>query len=261
MLEWLFGSGLKTKEADKAVEKIRDEYNHYIVHYQKGTKEKEAFESRLKIARLKMMDMGFFLSEEIKIVKGLLASAEERRRESEFRDQRPKPDPGKAKSYADRVIEKLQKAIEPYPSRGIHPEANMDVDKLYGTLEWIGREIWPRLAGVLRELSGQPLSQLENDLARLLPGGGRLSKEEEVYQMLLNQKAPLNRISVQQKELLLHAAFWIHRARRFMDKYRDKARGSQKDILEKALAYWDKVIVDFRLKDLQPPLEESHEYR
>ncbi len=257
MLEWLFGSGLKEKEIDKAITKIREEYNHYIVHYQKGTREKDDFESRLRIARLKMMDMGFFLSEEIKIVKGLIAKDEERLRELEISGARTKPDPGKNKSYADRVIEQLQKAIEPYPSRGIHPEANLDVDKLYGTLEWLGRDIWPNLAGALRRMTYKSLHTLENDLAGLLPGPGRLSKEEEVYKALLASKAPLNRISFQQKELILQAAFWLHRVRRVMMENIGNAKGKDKEITEKALAFWDKVIVDFRLKDIQPPSEEK----
>lgn len=257
MLEWLFGKKLSPAEIDRTIEKIRQEYDHYIVHFQKPPTAKHQFEERLRRARLTLMDMTFFLGEELKILQRLLREAEEEAQRRQNEPPKPPSQPGKAKSYADRVLEKLQKAIEPYPSRHLHPEANIDVDRLYGTLEWLARDIWPLLVPHLRELDPRTLQRREEELSRLIPGPGKLSKEEEVYRALLEARAPLHRIALQQKELILQAAFWIHRSRALLCRGAQVTDPRVREGFEKALAFWDKIILDFRLRDLKPPAEEK----
>ncbi len=256
MLDWLLGKGLKAQEIEKAVEKILQEYDHYIVHYQKPPRAKQEFENRYRLARLKMMDMAFFLSEEIKILKALMAKAEEEKREQLLAEMNPRPKSDKPKSYADRVIEKLQKAIEPYPSRGIHPQANLDVDKLYGALEWLATSIWPQMVPHLRTIDSQKTRERDLELSQLIPASGRLGREEEVYKSLLTEPAPLNRIAQQQKELILRASFWLHRTRVLIQTGSASNDTRIKEVCEKALAFWDRIIVDFRLRDLKPPKED-----
>lgn len=257
MLEWLLGKKLSVKEIEKAIEKIRQEYNHYIVHFQKPPKAKEEFEARYRVAHLKMMDMTFFLNEEIKILQALISRAEEERQEAEWQNAKPPPDPHKKKSYADRVLEKLQKAIEPYPSRKIHPNANLDVDKLYGTLDWLAKDIWPLLVPHLRALDPNRLRERDHELSQLIPGEGKLNQEEEVYRTLLATNAPLNRLAKQQKELILQAAFWIHRSRKLLEAGSHSQDTKTQQACAKALAFWDRIIVDFRLRDLKPPSEDK----
>lgn len=256
MLEWLLGKGLKTREIEKAVEKILQEYDHYIVHYQKPPKPKQEFERRYRLAQLKMMDMTYFLSEEIKILKSLISRAEEESRQQLLAEMNPRPKNTKPKSYADRVIEKLQKAIEPYPSRGIHPEANYDVDKLYGALEWLATSIWPQMVPHLRTIASDKTRERDLELNQLIPGGGRLGREEEAYKALLTEPAPLNRIAQKQKELILRASFWLHRTRGLIYSGTTSNDPRVKEVCDKALAFWDRIIVDFRLKDLKPPKED-----
>lgn len=254
MLDWLLGKkGLSGKEVEKALAKIRAEYDHYIVHFQKPPRAKEEFEARYRKAHLGMMDMTFFLNQEIKILQGLIQKAEEEAQERQWRETFPKPDPGPRKSYADRVLEQLQKAIEPYPSRRIHPEANLDVDKLYGALEWLSTSIWPLMLPHLRALDPVRARELDEALCELIPGGGKLGKEEEVYKALLTSKAPLNRIALQQKELILRAAFWLHRSRDLLRRGQDSGDARIQEVCLKALAFWDRIIADFRLKYLKPP--------
>lgn len=247
----LFGK-LSTAEIKKALDKIRAEYDHLIVHYSQTTEPKLRFEERVRQADLRRFDMTTFVGLEMKTVKELLAQAEEKLRQDEIEAARPaKP----ALSYADRVLLKLQAQIKGYPALDIHPEASPDVAKLYGTLDWFKLKVWPEVLPVLRQKDPNPSNlQLEDELIHLTPYQGRLPKELDAYRVTLASQPSLSHLTKAQNRCILQAAQHLHRLReRVGQAAAVKLTPREQEMLAKTLAFLDKVIADFRLKDLRGP--------
>lgn len=247
----LFGK-LKTAEIKQALDKIRTEYDHLIVHYSQTTEPKQRFEARVHQADRQRFDMTTFIGLEMKTVKELIAQAEEGLRQAEIEASRPaKP----ALSYADRVILKLQRQIAGYPSLEIHPEASLDVMKLYGTLDWFRAKVWGEVLPVLRTKAPHPQNlALEDELSHLTPYGGRLPKEVEAYRLTLAGNPSLSQLTKAQNRCILQVAQHFHRLRdRIAEAAQAPLADRERQMLTKTLAFLDKVIADFRLKDLKAP--------
>jgi len=242
---------LTDTEIDKVLRKIRAEYDHYIVHYLKTPDTKRKFEERYAEALRHRMDLTRFLSVEIQVVQSLVEKAE-----AEASVEAPAPKAAAKKgSYADRVIEQLRARIRDYPALGLpeHPEKSPDVDKLYGTLRWFRREIWEILYPLfLGKCPSPALFQADVDLGALTLQGDKWPKEVETYWALLMGKADLSQVARAQNRCLLQGGQLVHRIRGLLA----EAQGvkaltpAEKDSVTRALAFCDRVLGDFRLKEL-----------
>jgi hypothetical protein len=245
--------GLSAKEITKTIDKIKEEYDHYIVRFGKTLEMKRRFENRLYQADRDRMDMTVFLGIEVGVIQELVRKEEERIRARENLPLKKKP---QTQSYADRVLAKLQKKIENYPSLSIHPEASMDVEKLYGTLEWFNAQIWGELKkGLKKRLTPRQLTKLEMSLESLVSYQGQLPKEVLHYQRLLcSQDASLKQISLQQNSLIQNASFFWHRLLDLVRRVDSELGipGVEGAFYKKSITFLSQTIADFRLKDLKP---------
>lgn len=255
MRQMAFKHKLTAQEIKLACEKIRQEYDHFIVRYMKTPGVKKQFEDRLYMADLKRMDMTFFIAQEMKVLQELILQAETEKVEAERKAATASQGRTtvQGKSYADRVIERLQKQIEDYPSLPIHPGVGPDVEKLFGTINWIYTSLWPNFSPILRDQGLALRLLLEDEFPHLTPHNGRLPKDLDHLAHLIDTAAPLNQQSQQQKICLVKGASLIHH----LHKATQEALGrrvtkGQKEYLEKVQAYLSKVIVDFRLKNISP---------
>lgn len=244
---------LKPQEVARALDKIRQEYDHYIVRYMKTPAVKKQFEDRIYMADLKRMDMTFFIAQEMKVLQELIVQAETEKADAEKKAfQAGQRNPG-GKSYADRVLEKLQKQIEDYPTLAVHPQASLDVEKLYGTILWIYQNLWPQLAPILRDQGLPQRMVLEDEFSACTPNQGKLPKDLDHLAHLLETGAPLNQQSQQQKICLVKGAALVGHLLGAVELLEGRRLPSnQTPYLVRISAYLRKTIQDFRLKNILP---------
>lgn len=242
---------LTSREIDRTVERIRAEYDHFIVHFLKTPEAKRKFEDRYALALRNRTDLTTFLGAEMQVVKTLVEKA--RVEEAEV----PVPVKGRPRprSYADQVIEQMQARIREYPSLGLpaHPEKSPDVDKLYGTLRWFRKEIWDVLYPLFLSKCASPaLFVADTDLGALTLQGDKWPKEIEVYWALLNGKAEMSQVARAQNRCLLQGAQLLVRVKRLLDSASmEKALTPQeRESVQRAQAFCDRVLADFRLREL-----------
>ena len=246
-------SRLNDQEIDRAVARIRAEYDHFIVHFLKTPDFKRKFEERYTVALRNRTNMTAFLGAEMQVVTTLL----ERARVEAENPPPPPPDKfGKKVSYADKIIEQLREKIRDYPDLGLppHPEKSPDVDKLYGTLRWFRKELWDHLYPIfLGKCASPALFAADTDLGALTLQGDKWPKEVEVYWALLNNdKTDLSQVARAQNRCLLQGAQLLQKIKRILDSAvtEPALTPQERDVVKKARAFCDRVLNDFRLKEL-----------
>lgn len=245
-------SSLTPQEIDKALGRIRAEYDHLIVHFTKTAEPKRKFEDRYAQALRNRLDLTTFLGAEMHVVRTLVERA---RDEATQLPKVDKPAPSRKMSYADKVVEQLRARIKDYPSLGLpdHPEKSPDVDKLYGTLRWFRRELWDVLYPVFLSKCASPaLFVADTDLGALTLQGDRWPKEVETYWALLNGTAELSQVARAQNRCLLQGAQLLVRIKRILDAavVEKSLTPLERDHVKRAQAFCDRVLADFRLKEL-----------
>lgn len=243
---------LSEQEIDRAVRRIRSEYDHYIVHFHKTIEVKRKFEDRYAEALRNRTDLTLFLGAEMQVVKTLLQRAEE---EASKPPAPPSPGPAKKKSYADLIVEQLRARIREYPALGLpdHPEKSPDVDKLYGTLRWFRKELWDHLYPIFLGKCPSPgLFAADTDLGALTLQGDKWPKEIETYWALLNGNAELNQVARAQNRCLLLGGQLLQRISRVLDgaKACPDLNAQELKVVEKASSLVERILKDFRLKEL-----------
>ena len=246
---------LSDKEIRLGIEKLKEEYNHFIVRYEQSLEAKNRFEERLRQAELKRFDMGFFLGAELKTLRELIRETEELKHRAAQESHKKSKKTVQGKSYADRVLEKLQAQLEPYPGLVIHPEASFDLEKLYGTINWIQDTFWTPLRRIALEKGGEKrVRSLDEEFEkRRAPRPGELPRELRHYHEMLDRPGvALIQVNREQNRLIQEASFFIHDFTDLVRELRGLCSGRQREaFLAQALGICDKLIQDFRLKDLK----------
>lgn len=241
---------LTDEEVSRAVARIRSEYDHYIVHFHKTAEAKKKFEERWTDALRARIDLTTFLGAEISVVRSLVEKAKQEI------ETPPVPKPVKKRqSYAERIIEQLRAKIKDYPSLGLpeHPEMSPDVDKLYGALRWFRREIWDVLYPTLLGKTPSPaLFIADTDLAALTLQGDRWPKEVETYVSLYKSRLDLSQVARAQNRCLLQGAQLLQKLKRLFEESikEEKLTDQERLGIKRALSFCDRVLGDFRLKEL-----------
>ena len=248
---------LTEQEIDRALAKIRAEYDHLIVHYFKSRDAKDKFDERLAETLRARVDMTGFLGVEMQVVKTLLMKAAHKAENPVHPTEAAPVKAGPKLSYADRVLAQLRARIANYPSLGLpdNPQLSLDVDKLYGTLRWFRKEVWEFLYPVIVKKSPSPLLyRIEDELVALTLDGDVWPKEVDSYVQMLMGNASLSQLSRAQNRCLLQAAQFLHRLRALFDGMVAETTfdDREKTSLERAVAFCDRVMLDFRLRDLKP---------
>jgi len=242
---------LTDDELYRAVDRIRSEYDHYIVHFHKTAEAKKKFEERWTDALRARIDLATFVGAEISVIRSLIEKA----RQEAAEPPAPPKTVKKRQSYADRIIERLREKIQAYPSLGLpdHPERSPDVDKLYGTLRWFRREIWDVLyPTLLGKCSSPALFIADTDLGALTLQGDRWPKEIEAYVALYQSKLDLAQVARAQNRCLLLGAQLLQKLKRLFEEAagNEKLDPQEKVGMKRGRAFCDRVLADFRLKEL-----------
>ena len=115
-------------------------YDHLITSYMAPISLKNDFEARYSYALQMRMSLELFLQGEVEMVEELIQQEEDERdrAEQEALNER-KNGGGNKKSFADKIVEDLEKRISHYPVRRVHPDAANELVRLYGALQQFER--------------------------------------------------------------------------------------------------------------------------
>jgi|GEM_PF-562184 len=248
---------LKKHEIEATIDKIREEYDKYIVTFHKPLSLKNAFERRYTEAKIHEVDMERFLGEEIAAIKSIYLHQnkldkdkkddEERARLKHQRKSQP--------DFADKVLQKLKDKITVYPPLRFHKDASYEIVHLYGAIREFESQHWPPLDHFISEHQSWALrgdrKDFNNDLWRFLPAGDTLIPPIlERYKLLLDSTdVPLRDITREAQHCLKEAAFLLNDILWSCNNIIKK--GIAGENIEKNLDFVQNVINDFRIKDLK----------
>lgn len=246
---------LTEAEIDRAVGKIRQMYDDYIITFLKSFATKEAFEDRYLLARRQRIDLTRFVHDEIELIASL--GKEERKRIAPGAERRA-PRRRSVGEYADRLIEQFREQIAGYPDLFIGEKASYETRKLFGALDLFEREHWPAFERSLRRVYpssySSPRLTLEPRMQYLTSGPGRQPPGLSRYQaLLLRLPRSKSEVDLEERRLLLEAAFLLHGIAETLTRLLPEVTdGEERAALERCGNYVHTLISDFRLKDLRP---------
>ncbi len=239
---------LTAKEIEAAVARLRQGHDDYIIKYMQPMTEKTAFEDRYIVALHSRLDLTRFIRDEMVYLEGLNREQQEAQEEAKRASQVAEG----GRSFADRVLEEMERKIETYPELDFHEEAPMEIRKLYGALAELDQTHWSVLASFIRKVYSTTVSySMENRLLRMTaPAGRDVPPELDRYFFLLNKRdARSSELFQEAQECIKRASFFLHELRHILEEYKERKMMDAK--VEAAYTYIENVINDFRLKDLK----------
>ena len=248
---------LKKPEIESAINKIRSEYDKYIVTFHKPAILKQEFEWRYKNAQIEHMDMERFLRDEITAVQSIFNHQKKIEKDnfSKIERERMKTLRKSQPDFADEVLEKLKKKITVYPPLNFHKDASYEIIHLYGAIREFEKNHWPSLDHFISENKSWALKgekkDFNNEIWRFIPSGenGIPVVLERYYLMLNSTDTTLKDISREAQECMKRAAFLLNDivwcCKQIIKKEIDSAN------VDKNLIFVQNIIDDFRIKDLK----------
>lgn len=239
---------LTARELETALARLRQGYDDYIIHYMMPITEKTAFEDRYIAALHSRLDLTRFIRDEMDYLREL------NRKGQETAEQAKKvcETASAGRSFADRVMDEMEKKIESYPEFDFHEDASSEIKRLYGALAELDRNHWSVLSSFIKKVHSSSVSNsLENRLLRMTASAGRaVPPELDRYLFLLDRQTHHNtELFREAQECIKRASFFLHELRHILEEYRERK------MMDKGVAaaydYVENIIDDFRLKDLK----------
>lgn len=253
---------LTQDETDKAVSKIRKEYDEYIVRFMKTPELKQAFEERYVQALSARMDLETFLHAEMTAILQIIDNEKGKQAEAAERNfvLRRQREHGPKKDHADKVIEKMRKKIEGYPSIHIHPDASFELSRLYGTMNHFEKTYVYDLDKIFKQVypisHKSPWEALQAKLWTLSnPHSERLPAQLQRYRTMFSAvRKDYFLIGQEEKRCLVEVAYFLHNLRSELKKIlnNNSPPADFERKIQQVLDYINKLLLDFRLKDLKP---------
>jgi hypothetical protein len=246
---------LTPSEITDVVAKIRRKYDEYHYKFFKSLSYKREFEKRYISALKNKVDISSFLLAEISAIEELNKRAEEKYLQKEI-----KANNVKKKSIADKVLEENKRKIRKYTDINFHKDANEEIRRLFGALNTLEQEYWPKLYPALKNtsysLNTKIMMNLETQLHEL-GGSGKegMSPKLERYVTRLNHfPRDYSMVDKEEKNYILETAFMLHDIVNVVESVKEKNDAmpeENKEKLENVLQYVTHVIDDFRLKEFK----------
>jgi hypothetical protein len=250
---------LSDSEIRSTVEKIRKRYGDYMVQFIKDRTALDAFEDRYIDVMRARMHLALFLHAEMTVVEDLIRKEQDLINEEQQRVISTRKKREKQKSLADRVFAEHKKRIAKYPPLQVHNEASEEIERLFGCMNTVEREIWPEVEKLMRQsytsLVTSPRSRLEERIITLCrPATGGVPPRLSRYQTLFSW-TPRNAMEIEKeaKKCLLDVAFFLHDLADVLKEMRGSPnlQSRDKEMVDKLSIYVHTLLDDFRLKDFK----------
>ncbi|MDC7125638.1 MAG: hypothetical protein PQJ46_08715 [Spirochaetales bacterium] len=262
----MFGKNKDTKKRDELLQNIRDDYETLVSMYERSPNLGLQFESRYNDALKFRLNLSNFFEAEKDAVKALLKQSEDLKKaeeaqkkvsESSKEDKPSKPE--EKMSYADKILKEFEDRIRQYPGLRIHPDADLEMRKLFGALANMEQEHWGTVDGIIRKAYGSKRFNesidLEPEVNRMcIAAHDGIPSGLDTYFRLLERK-PRNYTDIEneQKRCLLNAASLLKKLQMEIIKALDNSQllgTKERQKLEDSKKYIDGIMRDFRLTDL-----------
>ncbi|MDC7223151.1 MAG: hypothetical protein PQJ60_05375 [Spirochaetales bacterium] len=252
---------LTREETDRCLNRIRSRYDHLITTYMAPISLKNDFESRYSYALQMRMGLELFLKGEVEMVEELIQKEESARDEAEKAAEAARLQGGPKKSFADKVLEDMEAKIQHYPSRKVHTNAALEIEKIYGALQRFERDFWGTVENFLLRIFPSErnglLAQLDQELWNMTYSRDRERENRDIpvalerYVMMLETDDYHYDLLGETQNCIKKASFWLHDVRSSIRKAEDL--GFTEDRIRLAEAELTRIIEDFRIKDIKKP--------
>lgn len=247
---------LTQDELDKAMEKLRARYDHYITSYMKPMKVKSDFESRYSQALASRMNMELFIQGELEMLEELFQHEEER---EEKEDQEEHTRQKRQEKYGDsgyfqKVVEDQDREMEKYPFLKLHPHASKEMGFLFGAINDFEKNFWRALESFLMNVfpseRNNALATMDQNLWRCTHcRSGQVPVILERYVMMLDSEELYGDLIHESQICIKEAAFLLHDIRNAIQASWEL--GYEDERISFAYAMILNMIQDFRLKDIK----------
>lgn len=248
------GRGFNKPEIKEATDQLLSSYEQLIFDNALNPALMESLEDRLRHARNTGRDPERFIEEELNAFRVLEAKTLEKERAASVRiEARRRRLAGE--SFADKVMDENRQKIEHYPLLDIHPDADPEVSRLFGAMEFLDNRHWGSLESYLRRAfprAGQiDRMSIEQRFWRFVATRkGRLPEELERYRRTLAAPSASKKEKIREaQESVKTVAFYLHDLLDVCEQAIQQLPPSQE--VDKALDYVRDMISDFRIKDLK----------
>ncbi len=251
---------LSREETERCLDRIRDRYDLLITSYMAPISLKNDFEARYSYALQMRMSLELFLKGEVEMVEELIQQEEEALDRAEQQALEESRNGGvKRKSFADKVVEDMEKKIASYPTRRIHPGASNEIVKLYGALQQFERDFWGTVENFLLRIFPSErnglLAQLDQELWNMTYARNRERDNRDIplalerYVMMLETDDYHYDLMGETQNCIKRAAFWLHDVRSSIRKAKELGFSEERiDLAEEELT---RIIEDFRIRDIK----------
>jgi len=267
---------LTDQEIRLALEKIRQKYQILIDKFHKPYTIAKLFEDRFMNALKSKADISVFLLAEIEAVQEIYNQEVEKQKQREEESMTKKIN---QKSFADKVLEENQKKIIKYPKIDVSPDADEEIERLFGAIRVLILNFWPIINQIYKNEPNYPAKRLISNYYHTLLTKYDYKGEVPIaksYIIALNM-IPKNfkKIDYERNYIIKETAFLLNEMLTEMKKImnedalpnpqnklsfndsnnkvlKENSHGiSYKDGFNKVIEYLSGVILDFRIKDLK----------
>lgn len=251
---------LSQQEIDRVTERIRDKYDHLITVYMAPVYLKYEFDERYSQALRHRVGMELFLKGEMEMIEDLLRREEEARDQEELARVRAGVPKSPRKSIAEKVLDEMEQRIADYPGRNIHPDASLEITKLYGALQRFEKDFWGAVESFLLKIFPSErnglLAQLDQSLWNMTYSRSKSDLRDipialERYVMMLDSNDYHYDLMGESQNCIKQGAFWLHGVRDSIRKAEEL--GFTDDRIKLAEGELTRIIEDFRLKEIRRP--------
>ena len=248
------GRGFNKAEIKETFDELQSRYEVLIFDNALNPALLESLEDRLRHAKNTGRDPERFLDEELKAFKDLEAKTLEKERVASMRDEARRRRLA-GESFADKVLDEYRQRIEHYPVLGIHPDADSEINRLYGAMDLLDKRHWNTLESYLRRAfprAGQiDRMSIEQRFWRFVATRkGRLPEELERYRRTLAAPSATKKEKIKEaQESMKSVAFYLHDLLDVLEQAIQQIPPDSK--VEKAQSFIMEMISDFRIKNLK----------
>ena len=248
------GRGFKKKEIKEALDELQNRYEHLIFDNALNPELLDSFRDRIRHAENTGRDPNRFLKEEIEAFNELEVSVLKKEQANALREEARRRRLA-GESFADKVLDEYRQRIEHYPVLEIHPDADPEIERIYGAMDLLDKRYWGSLEAYLRRAFPQAgqidRMNIEQRFWRFVATReGRLPEELELYRRTLAAPSATKKEIIREtQEAIKSVSFFLHDLLDVCEQA--SAQISPDDEVQKAIDYVRAIISDFRIKDLK----------
>lgn len=252
----MFGNSRNYEKQDfkRQIRDITAQYEALIFDKALNPELLTAFYDRLTHAKNSGRDAERFLEEELSLYEELEMKAVYQEQNANMREEARRRRLS-GDTYADQVLKEYRRRIEHYPDVEIHPDAEFEVQKLYGAMGFFDNNHWNCIEIFLRQAFPQAgqfdRMSIEQRFWRFSSTrSGRIPEALERYQRSLSTPSISNKERTREaQEAIKAVAFFLHELLEICEQGTHVFQPDEE--VEKAIFYIHSIIKDFRLKNLK----------